>query len=135
MAGVLKNVVPINVLLPDILCTPTVTTPPNEALAGSKFNTFPVNVAAFAFGVEPIADNEPKRPLVPEEPLDPEEPDEPLVPVLPEVPVVPEVPEVPVVPLVPDVPLVPEVPLDPEHKPLYVKLPGPLCVPAIAQKV
>jgi hypothetical protein len=46
-----------NVLSPAIVCVPVVKTPPKEALAGCRFRVEPVKVAAFALGVDPIADS------------------------------------------------------------------------------
>jgi hypothetical protein len=47
---------PFHVFAPAIVCAPVVITPPKAALAGSRFNTWPVMVAALTFGVVPIAD-------------------------------------------------------------------------------
>ena len=49
------NKSPVSVLVPANVCVPVVTTPPKLASAGCRFKTVPVIVAAFAFGVAPIA--------------------------------------------------------------------------------
>ena len=44
----------IKILEPSNVCDRVVITPPNAGFAGSKLNTVPDNVAAFAFGAAPI---------------------------------------------------------------------------------
>lgn len=49
------TILPLKVFAPANVCAAVVTTPPNEAFAGSTFRVEPEIVKAFALGVEPIA--------------------------------------------------------------------------------